>query len=147
MSSKMSVSARERFLSEVHVGVLSVADVGGRAPLAVPVSYVYEPAGVIEFATGGDTRKLALLRASGRCSFLVQTEEVPFKYVCVEGPVEIEDTVPMDWYRASALRYLEPDLAERYVTATKDFVEDMVLVRVRPERWLTYDSTAEYAAL
>ncbi|GLW09399.1 pyridoxamine 5'-phosphate oxidase [Microtetraspora sp. NBRC 13810] len=143
----MNVSERERFLADVHVGVVSVARPGGRAPLAVPVSYRYEPGGEIEFATGGDTRKLALLRVAGRCSFLVQTEEVPFQYVSVEGPVSIEESVSMDWYEASAMRYLEPNLAERYIAATKEYIDDMVLVRIRPERWLTYDATTEFAEL
>lgn len=147
MSSKMSVSERERYLADVHVGVLSVPDIDGRAPLSVPVSYRYEPGGEIEFATGGSTRKLALLRKSGRCSFLVQTEEVPFQYVSVEGPIVIDESVSLEWYEASAVRYLEPDLAERYVLATKDFINDMVLVRIRPERWLTYDATTEFAEL
>jgi len=37
MSYTMSVAEREEFLAGVHVGVLSVAEGEGRAPLAAPV--------------------------------------------------------------------------------------------------------------
>ena len=45
MSLVMTVEEREAYLADLHVGVVSVAGADGRAPLAVPVWYRYEPAG------------------------------------------------------------------------------------------------------
>ena len=39
----LSRKEREEFLAETHVGVFSVAEDGGRAPLSIPVWYRYEP--------------------------------------------------------------------------------------------------------
>jgi nitroimidazol reductase NimA-like FMN-containing flavoprotein (pyridoxamine 5'-phosphate oxidase superfamily) len=56
MSTAMSRSEREAFLSDVHVGILSVnqSDYG---PLAVPVWYFYEPRGEVTVITPADSRK------------------------------------------------------------------------------------------
>ena len=64
---------RERFLSEPHVGVVSLAD-GDRGPLSSPVWYTYEPGGDIVFCTRLETRKAKLLAPGARASFLVQVE-------------------------------------------------------------------------
>jgi len=45
MSFAMSVEERERFLAGLHVGVLSVAVMGSRGPITVPVWYDYQPGG------------------------------------------------------------------------------------------------------
>ncbi len=84
---KMTKEDREQFLAAVHIGVLTVADVGGRAPLSVPLGYLYEPGGEIRFATAMDSRKVTLVRVVGRVRFLVQREQLPYRYVSVEGPV------------------------------------------------------------
>nr|BFE79553.1 hypothetical protein GCM10020093_021540 [Planobispora longispora] len=77
MTLVMSVAEREAFLAGVHVGVLSVADEAGRAPLAVPVWYLYEPGGDIAFITARDSRKLELVRKAGRVSLVAQDEGCP----------------------------------------------------------------------
>lgn len=71
----MTKEDREQFRAAVHIGVLTVADVGGRAPLSVPLGYLYEPDGEIRFATAKDSRKMTLVRAAGRVSFLVRREQ------------------------------------------------------------------------
>jgi nitroimidazol reductase NimA-like FMN-containing flavoprotein (pyridoxamine 5'-phosphate oxidase superfamily) len=50
----MTASEREEFLSGVHVGVLAV-ERAGRAPLAVPVWYDYEPGGELLIWMARDT--------------------------------------------------------------------------------------------
>ncbi|GIH78138.1 pyridoxamine 5'-phosphate oxidase family protein [Planobispora longispora] len=142
MTLVMSVAEREAFLAGVHVGVLSVADEAGRAPLAVPVWYLYEPGGDIAFITARDSRKLELVRKAGRVSLVAQDEGLPYRYVSVEGPVvAVQDPAPPEEGRTMAERYLGPELAVRYLKATKDERGTMVLVRVRPERWYTRDYT------
>ena len=51
----MTRAEREAFLAEVHVAVVAIAE-EGRAPLAVPVWYAYEPGGEIRFVTGPNSR-------------------------------------------------------------------------------------------
>ena len=41
MSLFMTKQEREAFLAEVHVGVISIAEIG-RGPLTVPIRYNYE---------------------------------------------------------------------------------------------------------
>lgn len=58
----MSVPEREQFLSNVHVGVVSVNDDDGRAPLARPIWYRYERGGLVTILTGRDSRKARLIQ-------------------------------------------------------------------------------------
>jgi general stress protein 26 len=85
MTLTMSATEREAFLAGLHVGVLSVADEAGRAPLAIPVWYLYEPGGDIAFITGRDSPKMDLVRKASRVSLVAQDEELPYRYVSVEG--------------------------------------------------------------
>jgi hypothetical protein len=59
------------------------------------VGYDYEPGGEIRFATDPNSKKMALVRTAGRVGFLVQTEQMPYRYVSVEGAITgIERTAP-----------------------------------------------------
>lgn len=144
MSLAMSAAEREAFLAGPHVGILSVADDAGRAPLAMPVWYAYEPGGEITFITGRDSRKMALVRAAGRVSLVAQEAALPYRYVSVEGPVVgFEDPARPEDRRAMAERYLGAEGGAEYLEATKDAADTMVLTRVRPERWYTRDYTKQ----
>jgi nitroimidazol reductase NimA-like FMN-containing flavoprotein (pyridoxamine 5'-phosphate oxidase superfamily) len=139
-------SAHERFLAEVHVGVLSVADTTGT--IATPIWYRYEPGGSVEVLTTTTSRKGRAIRAAGRFGVTAQVETVPYRYVSVEGPVvetrpaELErDLVPM------AVRYLGPDFGERYAALWRDAgIEETSVFALRPERWFAADLTDELAA-
>lgn len=139
MSLAMTATEREAFLADLHVAVLSVTEEDGRAPLSVPVWYVYEPGGEISFITGGGSRKMALIRAAGRVRLVVQTEQVPYRYVSVEGAVTTVEPAKPEERQALAHRYLGPELGEEYLKSTADVAGTMMTVRVRPERWLTRD--------
>ena len=83
-----------------------------------------------------------LLARAGRFSLCAQTETPPYKYVSVEGP--IVGTDPSDAerdLRPLAHRYLGSAMGDRYMDETRDSPEqvDNVVVRMRPERWLTAD--------
>lgn len=138
MTLTMTAAEREAFLAEPRIGVLSVADRDGRAPLTVPIWYGYRPGGQIWFSTGADTRKMERIRAAGRVSLLAQAEQSPYQYVSVEGPVSAIDPARPEERRALAERYLGPD-ADRYLEATTDVAATMMIVRMEPEHWLSRD--------
>ncbi|MEV7040048.1 pyridoxamine 5'-phosphate oxidase family protein [Amycolatopsis sp. NPDC051061] len=139
MSFVMTTAERESFLSGVHVGVLAV-ERAGRAPLAVPVWYDYSPGGELLIWMERDTVKDRAITTAGRLSLAVQDENPPYKYVTVEGPVVANDEPPT---REQALRiagrYWPTDQATAYVDSALG--ERSVLVRVRPEKWLSNDQS------
>src|SRR5215510_9385932 len=87
----MSRAEREAFLAQTHVGILTVEE-PGRGPCAVPVWYRYAPGGSIRMTLESTSRKAHLLRKAGRASLCVQTETVPYRYVTVEGAIELRET-------------------------------------------------------
>lgn len=141
MSLTMTPDEREAFLADVHVGVMAIPE-AGRGPLAVPVWYAYEPGGELRIITGRSSRKGRLLAEAGRFSLCVQRADVPYKYVSVEGAVV--SMTPCDHERdrrPMARRYLGAEMGDRYIEETRMDPEyaDNVVVRMRPERWLTAD--------
>ena len=144
MSLTMTSTERETFLAGVHVGILSV-DEPGRGPLTVPVWYAYSPGGTVDIITGAQSAKARRLRAAGRCSVCAQTEEPPYSYVSVEGPVSAEEsTVSPDERRAMAYRYLGPEFGDLYLAATAEDAAQSIVFRLSPERWLTTDFSKQF---
>jgi nitroimidazol reductase NimA-like FMN-containing flavoprotein (pyridoxamine 5'-phosphate oxidase superfamily) len=139
MSLAMTVEEREAYLADLHVGVVSVAGEEGRAPLAVPIWYRYEPGGVLSFITGESGRKARPLRETGRCTFCVQTEEPPYRYVTVEGPVVAIEPVDEEERRLIARRYLGVEGGDAYIAATPSEGPGSITVRMRPQHWLSAD--------
>jgi PPOX class probable F420-dependent enzyme len=142
MSYAMSVAEREQVRAGLHVGVLSVDEGeggrGSRAPLAAPVWYDYEPGGLVSVITARGSRKGVALAAAGRMSLCAQDENPPYRYVTVEGPVEIEE-LDLDERLAMARRYLGPEGGDQYVATNPDSAGENVMIRMRPEHWLTVD--------
>ena len=142
MSLAMTKQEREAFLADVHVGIISIPE-PGRGPLTVPIWYVYE-SGEVRFVTGRSSRKGRLLADCRRLSMCVQTETSPYKYVSIEGPiVAVEDAQLERDRRPLARRYLGTEVGDQYIEETLAENADNVLVRVRPERWLTVDYAKE----
>ncbi len=142
MSIEMTEEEREEFLADLHVGIISIAD-GKRGPLALPIWYAYEPGGELRIITDEKSRKARLLEASGRFSLCAQTEEAPYKYVSVEGP--ITETRPADFendLRPMAHRYLGTELGDAYAEANT--VQGQIVISMRPERWRTTDYGKQY---
>lgn len=131
----MSKEERDEFLAALHVGVLAVERPDG-PPLVTPVWYRYEPGGAVEFNTEQASEKARLLELSRRASLTVQRENLPYAYVTVDGPVEIESTD-----RATrvdiATRYLGPETGPAYVDNAP--AGDDIVVRMQPARWYTSD--------
>jgi nitroimidazol reductase NimA-like FMN-containing flavoprotein (pyridoxamine 5'-phosphate oxidase superfamily) len=136
----MTREEREAFLAGVHVGILAI-DEPGRGPLALPIWYVYEDGALLMNVDHG-SRKADLVRAAGRATLTVQSEDAPYKYVCVEGPATVEE----GWYdqRAMATRYLGPELGEWYANENPA-TADSVKVKLVPQRWRTYDFAKLFA--
>jgi len=145
MSTVMPRAARQQFLSDVHVGVLSVAATGDPSgTLAVPIWYDYAPEVGVWVITSRVSAKGKALEAAGRYALVVQDEQIPYKYVSVEGPiidvrlVDFEgDLLPM------AVRYLDDHLGANYAKqwAEADTGADHVYT-MRPQRWASADMTS-----
>ncbi|MFE3853781.1 pyridoxamine 5'-phosphate oxidase family protein [Streptomyces griseorubiginosus] len=130
---------REQFLAEPHVAALAVDAGEGRAPLTVPIWYQYAPGGDLWIMTGDGSRKHRLIEAAGRFSLLIERVEPTIRYVSVEGPVL--DTRPgtLEDLREISARYLPAGKLDDYVDFAWKNHGAQVVVRMRPERWLTSD--------
>ncbi len=138
----MSIDERDKFLSQAWIAVISIPE-PGRGPLTVPVWYSYQPGGDVRIWTGSGTRKARLLQAAERISVCVQDPRPPYKYVSIEGPISIEPVQFERDVRPMALHYFGPENGEKYLESIggKEGVANDILVRVKPERWLTVDSS------
>ena len=149
MSLSMTKKEREAFLADVHVGIISISE-EGRGPLTVPIWYAYDAGGDLRIMTGRESRKGRLLARAGKFSLCVQTETPPYKYVSVEGAIVSSEAADIERdLRPLAHRYLGEKVGDRYVEETRNLPthSDNVLIRMRPERWLTTDYSKEYSAV
>jgi hypothetical protein len=78
---------------------------------------------------------------------VAQTEAIPYKYVSVEGAVaSLEDADVDRDLRPIAHRYLGAEAGDSYLEATRDErAEGSIVVRIRPERWLTVDYAKQFS--
>ena len=139
MPAPMTRDEREEFLAGIHVGVLS-ADEPGRGPLSVPVWYLYERGGDVIVVTRPEARKARLLVVGARVAFCVQSEEMPPKYVTVQG--RVVSAAPADVARdvkSIVRKYLGADVGDAYVDNTRPNGTNEIVVRIRPERWYSRD--------
>ena len=149
MSLIMTKLEREAFLADVHIGIISIAE-EGKGPLTVPIWYAYDAGGDLRIMTGRESRKGRLLARAGRFSLCVQTETPPYKYVSVEGPIVSTEAADIERdLRPLARRYLGKEGGDSYVEDTRNLPThtDNVLIRMRPERWLTTDYSKEDGAV
>ena len=132
----MTPSEKQSFLADLHVGVIGIND-PQRGPLTVPIWYDYEPGGEVWVITGRQSRKGKLLEPGTRVSLAVQTEQAPYKYVSVEGPVTAIEDTDADTLLAMAIRYLGEEMGTAYA-AGSDLAEQ-ITVRIEPQHWLAVD--------
>ena len=136
----MTNDEREKFLADLHVGVVAV-ERAGRAPLAVPIWYAYEPGGEVVLWTESGSVKHRLIRDAGRFSLTAQDEQPPYKYVTVEGDVTVLGRASDAEVRQLAIRYLGQDAGNRFTD--ENLTATSVLIRMRPRRWLSMDYEKE----
>jgi hypothetical protein len=99
----------------------------------------------VSFITGRTSRKALLIEREQRLSLCAQTEEAPYRYVTVEGPVvAVEDDIDPEERKAIVYRYLGREFGEAYLSATEADVAGSVMIRMRPERWLSVDYSKEF---
>lgn len=135
-SLKMSKEEREAFLADVHVGVISIDD-PGRAPLTAPIWYDYAPEQGLWVLTSPGSRKGVALEKAGRYSLVAQREDMPYRYVSVEGPIVETRVADKEADSLSmAVRYFGKEMGRSYVDSSD---EVSWLYRIQPERWLTVD--------
>jgi PPOX class probable F420-dependent enzyme len=132
----MTAAERWTFLAdEPRVGVVSI-DAPDRGPVSSPVWFTVEDH-TIQFAIDPDSRKAELMRRAGRATFCVQSEQMPYKYVTVEGTVERLGPTPPEYRRAQAVRYLGEEVGDLYIASTAD--EKPETWELRPQRWSSTD--------
>lgn len=137
----LSDEERQQFLTDLHVGVLSVATSDGRPPTSVPIWYDYVD-GLIRINTGSSSRKARLIREAGALTLVVQREEPPYQYVTVEGTVvDTLEPAPRDIVEAIAIRYLGEEGGKAFVASMED--SPSLVFLVRPDRWITADFSDE----
>nr|WP_282548068.1 pyridoxamine 5'-phosphate oxidase family protein [Streptomyces rochei] len=135
----LSREEREKFLAEPHIAALAVDAGEGRAPLTVPIWYQYEPGGDVWIMTGLDSRKNRLIQAAGRFTLMVDRLEPTIRYVSVEGPVVETVAATEEDLREISARYLPPEKVDGYVAYASADHGEQVIVRMRPERWVSSD--------
>ena len=132
----MTSDEREQYLADLHVGVIAVGR-PGRAPLAVPIWYGYEPGGDVLLWTQADSVKHRLIRDAGRFTITVQDERPPYRYVTAEGDVTAIEPAEDAEARATAVRYLGEQEGGQF--ADQNLNASSVVIRMRPQRWLSTD--------
>lgn len=132
----MSSTEREQYLTDVHVGVVAV-ERPGRAPLAVPIWYGYQPGGDVLLWTEADSLKHKLIRDAGRFSLTVQDEQPPYRYVSAEGDVTGIGAAEDAEVRALAVRYLGEEAGNQFTD--QNLTSTSLVIRMRPQRWLSTD--------
>lgn len=149
MPDRMTVAEREAFLTDVRVGVVTVAsDRPDRAPISSPVWYDYTPGVGVTIMMNAQSRKGVALEKAQRFVLVVQSETLPYRYVTVEGPLsEVrrpdteKDLLPL------AVRYLGEEGGRAYAKGWEEAgAADTDLVYVmKPTHWNTADFTNDLA--
>ena len=88
--------------------------------------------GDIVISTPADRQKARNARLDGRVSFVVDTKEMPYRGVAIEGVAEVIEDPERLYVRSIAHRYVGPDLPP----ATRERIErsERVVLRIRPRR-------------
>ncbi len=133
----MTKVERDTFLSDVHVGIIGI-DQPGLSPLTVPIWYDYAPGTGVWVITERLSLKGRLLDAAGRFSLCAQTEDPPYRYVSVEGPiVSVRPTDLEKDLRPMARRYLGQPMGDAYVASGP--TDGSAVYTIQPDRWKTVD--------
>lgn len=133
----MSSSERERFLSALHVGIISIPR-ATKGPLTVPIWYDYQPGGELWVITDTDSIKGKLLTKASRISLCAQTETAPYQYVSVEGPFTTRPSTQEELL-AMAVRYLGEERGQAYAENSAGGGEGSIVVAIAPETWFSVD--------
>lgn len=87
--------------------------------------------------SGRNHEKTRRAREHGYASLCAQAEQLPYKFVTVDGPAEVRDEPDPELQRTLAHRYLGPELGDAYIEGTAG--EEVSIISIRPQRWRTTD--------
>ncbi len=105
---KMSDEAREAFLAETRLGVLSTLRDDG-APISVPVWFEWDGSHARMFTTAG-SRKIERLAQDARASLLVAARiDEPEAWVAIDGRIDVLEEGAADLAERLAERYWDMD--------------------------------------
>ena len=127
----MTPAEREAFAAQPNGAVLATVDDKGRAH-AVPVIYLYENGRFMVITDRGSKKQRNAERA-GRAALCINGWP-GFRYVTVEGPVEVQDPISYETRLRLHTHYRGEEAARK---ATADGAhEHMVALWITPEQWL-----------
>jgi PPOX class probable F420-dependent enzyme len=126
----MTPAERDAYRSQPRNAILATTSADGRIH-AVTVWYLYRE-GVFEVFTERGSVKHRNAANAGRAALCV--DDGKFAYVSAEGPVEAQDSVSYAERLALHTLYRGAEAAKRIVDQGGH--ERMVILRLRPERWL-----------
>lgn len=119
------------FLEECRVpGVLSTLSPKG-APITSAVWFALFDDEIV-ISTPADRPKARNARLDARVSFIVDTKEMPYRGVAIEGRAEVVEDPDKSLMRGIAMRYLGPELPD--YMAERIARSERVVLRIRPTR-------------
>ncbi|MEQ0558447.1 PPOX class F420-dependent oxidoreductase [Amycolatopsis sp. NEAU-NG30] len=123
--------AIEFLTTGTRTGKLATASASG-APNVAPVWFTVDGDDVV-FTTGRTSSKGRHLLANPRAALSVDSEEFPYSFVVVRGPVHVDDEADdlLAWNTRLAERYVPPGRAEEY--GRRNTGTDIMLCRLRME--------------
>jgi Pyridoxamine 5'-phosphate oxidase len=135
----LSKSEREQFLSQPHIGALSVNAGDKRGPLTVPIWYQYTPGGEPWLITGAGSRKHRLIEATGFFSLMAESFQPRVRYVAVDGPVSRIEPGTDEQLVEMTKRYLPAEAVEPYLEMARREHGQSVAIHLTPQHWLSAD--------
>jgi PPOX class probable F420-dependent enzyme len=124
------------FLQEAPVARLCSHNEDGTIHVA-PAWFEYRD-GQILIGTQKISRKARNVQRDGRVSVMVDTETPPYKGLLIYGTAEWDDEEAIAKRAAIFSRHMPPERAERMAKGMASRFEP-VIIRVRPERIVSYD--------
>lgn len=128
-----------RFLESMRVPcVLSTLRPDGH-PITSSTWYGFSPGGDVIIATPAARNKARNVRRDPRISFIVDTKEMPYRGVAIEGLAEILPDSEGSMLADIVGRYLGPEAAAEILVRLRER-EERVIIRLHPERvraWAT----------
>ena len=123
----------EAFIREPHVAALATVRPNGR-PHVTPVWYDYDGHEFI-VSTFRHTQKMTNVARKGYAALCINTRQVPYQQVIVEGAARVGSPLDNVWRERVASRYLGEMAGRAYAHDTADW--DSVAIHIRPLKWAT----------
>lgn len=130
----MDAEQRTALLATPRTAVLATQWTTGRVHQA-PVWFLFED-GAFKVITERGSQKHRNVQRTGRATICVDERDGRFAYAMAEGPVEVIDTVTYE-QRLALHRHYRGE-AGAHAAVDQGGHEKMVMLVLRPERWVTW---------